>query len=457
MKGFGLLLLYFFTWRSVIVGLVLFGLALLALLAFAASVGTLAPNGELPITIPAFVLVLVVPYFCAPKALRTIISNRRLAIVPGLPLQAGLAVLLLTLLIALFLPLSRWLFGAPEGIFWLIPQIFIIASLYTLVMQLLVTSPHAWFHIQWLPLALMVLVSLFREQLLLLATSRPAILALALLACAGWLYLLVRLARRPNFKPAYATDIATADREMASFLSSWSSRKSLSPTASLLLGYPANLGSRALNIVFLLVAAPLLSVALVEFIEHNNDGNGDPFGGTELFLAMSLFTSFVTGAVAWAETGPRARLLWLRVPGSRAQVWEAVERELGNYFVLLLAVIAAIAAVIALYGEASMLLVHYALTLFTLTLYQRCLPLAARMNGWSSLTQALILIASVGVLVVTFLYSLTVANFNLAFPLELCLLLFAVLFRALAKSGFNRVDWQVLRPTVSKRVEATSA
>ena len=32
-----------------------------------------------------------------------------------------------------------------------------------------------------------------------------------------------------------------------------------------------------------------------------------------------------------------------------------------------------------------------------------------------------------------------------------------VLFRACAKFGFNRVDWQSLRHTLSKRTEAMSA
>jgi hypothetical protein len=245
---------------------------------------------------------------------------------------------------------------------------------------------------------------------------------------------------------------------VASFFASLVSSQhgqSLSPTASLLLGYPANLRSRALNLVFLIVVNPLLSVALVEFMGRSND-NGVPLSASELFLAMSLFTSFVTGSIAWAETGARARLLWLRIPGARAKVWEKLESELWNYFVLLLAVTVAIVAAVLLLGEGSMLLVHYVLTLFTLTFYQRYLPLAARLNGWGSLTQALVLIASVAAIAATIVYSLSVANFNLAFLLELCLLLLGVLFRALAKFGFNRVDWQVLRHTLSKRAMEVS-
>ncbi len=456
MKGFGILLLYFFTWRSVIIGSAFLGLALLGL---AASVAAMSAQAAFALTLPAFAFLLAVPYMSAPKALRTIISNRRLAIVPGLPLRTGLAMLALTTLIGAFIPVSGWLFGAPPVIFWLGPQIFIIASLYTLVTQLLVTSRYVWVHLNWLPIALFMLISLFDDQLLRLATNRTAIALIAGFAFAGWLCMLVILARRPNFKPAYATDVATADRDAGSLFFVWLNGKQghgLSPTTSLLLGYPANLRSRAFNIFLLIVLNPFLSMLFVEFMGRNNDG-AKVLSSTNMFLVMSLFTSFVTGPIAWAETGARTRLLWLRVPGGRNQVWQTLENELWAYFLLLLPMTLVIAAVISLYGEGSVLLVHYVLALFSITLYQRYLPLAARVNNWSSLTQSLVLIASVTAIAVTVVYSLIVASFNLAFLLELCFLLLGLLFRALAKRGFNRVDWQVLRPTISKRVEAASA
>lgn len=210
-----------------------------------------------------------------------------------------------------------------------------------------------------------------------------------------------------------------------------------------------------MNLVFLIVLNPLLAVLLVKFLNRDNDGDVQ-MSSTELFLAMSLFTSFVTGSIAWAETGARSRLLWLRVPGARVKVWETLESELWNYFRLLFAVTAVIVAVLSLVGEGSMLLVHYVLTIFTLTFYQRYLPLAARVNGWSSLTQALVLIVSIAAIAFTLVYSLIVAHFNLAFLLELCLLLMGALFRAFAKFGFSRVDWQILRQVVSKRAAEVS-
>jgi hypothetical protein len=456
MKGFVLLLLYFFTWRSVILGSVCLGLLLLG---FAASVAPVSSSGAGALSMLAFVFMLVVPYISAPKMLRAIISNRRLAIVPALPLTTGLAMLLLTLMTAVFVPLSGWLLGAPTEIYWLGPNIFIIASLYTFVTQLLVTSRYVWVHIQWLPIAVIVLISLFGEELWSVATDRTATVLLAGLAAAGWLYTLTVLARRRNFKPAYATDITMADQETNSWFSSWVNRtpdQVPAPVASLLLGYAANLRSRLANIVFIIVVNPLVAVLLMKFLGRNG-GDKLPISTTDWFLIMSVATSFVAGAIAWAETGARTRLLWLRLPGARQQIWQALERELWVYVLLLLLTTAMVIAMIALLGEGSLLLVHYVLLLFTMTMYQRYLPLAARVNNWSSLAQALVMIVSIAAIAFTMIYSLSVASFNLAFLLELCFLLFGVLFRALAKFGFNRVDWQVLRPTISKRVGAASA
>lgn len=455
MKGFGMVLLYFFTWRSVIAGAVVFGLALLAL---ASSLAMLFPQGAAVVALFAFGFLLAIPYLAAPKALRTLISNRRLAIVPGFPLRTGFAMLVLTLLTAAFLPLAAVLLRAPDDFYWIGLHVFIIASLYTIVSQLVVTSRHIWLHVNWLPIAAIVLLSLFGEQLWSLATNHTAVLLIAAIALAAWLRFLMLLARRPDFKPAYATDLQAGDSDMNALFAKWVNRRpdqGPSPATSLILGYPANLRSRAVNVVFVLVLNPLLSVLLVHFMSRDNEG-AMVLGGTDLFLVMSLVTSFITGAVAWTETGARARLLWLRVPGARTAVWHRLERELWDYFMLLLAVVMAVATTIALMGDASMLLVHYALTLFTLTIYQRYLPLAARLNGWSSLAQALVQIGSLAAIGFTLVYSLRIANFNLAFLLELCLLAFGVLFRMLAQFGFRRVDWQLLRPRPSKRLEGAA-
>jgi hypothetical protein len=455
MKGLGMVLLYFFTWRSVIVGAVLLGIALIAL---ALSLVILVPEGAAAVMLVAFVLMLGVPYLSASKALRTLISNRRLAIVPGFLLKAGLAMLALTLLTAAFLPAGVLLLGAPAELYWLGPPVFIVASLYTLASQLIVTSRHLWLHVNWLPIAAIILLSLFGEQLRMLATNHSAVLVVAGIALVGWLRFLVLLARRRDFKPAYATDIHAGDSDINSHFASWVNRRPHqrpSPTTSLILGYPANLRSRAVNIAFVLVLNPLISVALVLFMSRDNTG-AMVIGGTKIFLVMSLITSFVTSAIGWAETGARARLLWLRVPGARAQIWHRLERELWEYFALLFAVTAVVSATIALIGDASMLLVHYILTLLTLTLYQCYLPLAARLNGWSSLTQALVQIGALAAVGFTLVFSLRLASFNLAFLLELCLLVVGIVFRAIAQSAFRRVDWQVLRPINSKRLEAAA-
>ncbi len=457
MKAFGMLLLYFFTWRTVIIGSVFVGAALLAL---ASSIFVFSSNGATAAMMLAFIFLLAVPYLSAPFALRIIISNRRLAIVPGLPLRAGLALFLLALLTAAFIPLTAWLLGGPATIFWLGPEIFVIASLYAMVMQLLVTSRYMLVAVNWLPIVLIVLVTLFGEQLVALAKSGLGVTLLASLALAAWIYALVVLARRRNFKPRHIPEEGNIDREIAAGISSWlghSLDRNVSRTASLLFGYPASLRSRVTSILMALVFNPLIAVLLMLFMSRSQGGPGFmPLGATEMFLAMSMLTSFVTTSIHATETGARARLLWLRLPGARAKIWEKVESELWINFLLQLGLATVIAIALTLYGKGSMLLVHYVLLVFALPLYQNYLTLCARLNRWTSLTQALVMIGSLGSIVVAIVYALRVANFNVGLFAELCLLVLSVVFRTYAKFGFNRVDWQVLRHTVSKRAAEVS-
>jgi hypothetical protein len=455
MKALGTLLLYFFTWRTVIIGSVFVGAALLAL---ASSIFVFSSNGATAATMLAFIFLLAVPYLSAPYALRMIISNRRLAIVPGLPLRAGLALFVLTCLTAAFIPFSAWLLGGPATIFWLGPEIFVIASLYAMGMQLLVTSRYMLVAVNWLPIVLIVLVTLFGEQLVALAKSGLGVTLLASSAMAGWVYALAVLARRRNFKPRHIPEEGNMDREIAAGISSWFGRstdRGVSRTASLLFGYPASLRSRVASILMALVFNPLIAVLLMLFMGRSQ-GGPMPFGATELFLAMSMLTGFVMASMHANETGARARLLWLRLPGARAKIWEKVESELWINFLLQLALAAVIAVAIALYKGGSALLVHYVLLVFALPLYQNYLTLCARLNHWTSLMQALVMIGSLGAIVVAIVYALRVANFNIGLLAELCLLVLSVVFRTYAKFGFDRVDWQVLRHTASKRAAEVS-
>jgi hypothetical protein len=291
--------------------------------------------------------------------------------------------------------------------------------------------------VNWLPIVLIVLLSLFGEQLLALAKSATAVMLLAALTLAAWIYALAVLARRRNFKPRHIPEAGNMDREMTAFITSWFGRKAdtgLSPTGSLLFGYPASLRSRTLNVAMALIFNPMISVLLLQFMEAVGAGE-IPFDAISWFLGMSVLTGFVTASMHAAETGARARLLWLRLPGARARIWQKLESELWINFLLQLGLATAIAVILTLYGKGSMLLAHYVVLVFALPLYQNYLTLCARLNQWSSLTQALVMMGSLGAIAVAIVYSLRVANFNVGLLAELCLLIMGVLFRTYAKAG----------------------
>ncbi|MES2606047.1 MAG: hypothetical protein V4603_14010, partial [Pseudomonadota bacterium] len=128
MKGFGLILLYFFTWRSVLTGSVLAGVLLLVL---ALNALLLSPYTAFSIALLAFVAMLIVPLLSSSAALRHLISSRSLCIIPHFAFKAGCALFLLTLLTAGFLPLVSWVLGLPGMALRAGPLIFVIASLYT--------------------------------------------------------------------------------------------------------------------------------------------------------------------------------------------------------------------------------------------------------------------------------------------------------------------------------------
>jgi hypothetical protein len=407
----------------------------------------------------AYMGLLVVPFLSAPRALRVIIGSRALALVPGLPLMTGTALLLLTLLTAAFLPLCGWLPGHPGTTFWFGPKIFIIASLYAGLMQVLLTSRYMMLGFSLVPFLVLLVIGSFKDALLRLAASNSGISLLALLTLALWLCALWILARKRNFKPAHVGTETGYEQgvnmERIPALLGLKNDSSRSPAGSLLFAYPASLSLRLFNIANMVLISPLVSVLMLQLM--NLVGASEmPISGMQMFLGMSLFTGCV-GCWVYGETGARARLLWLRLAGDRTRVWEKLEQELWINFLLKGALTVLLAAVIAATGAlAPVLLLHYPLIIFACSLYDTYLNLCARLYQWSSLTQALVMVASIGATVAAIVYGLWLADVGVVLLLELCLLLSSALFRMVAKQRFNRVDWQVLRHAISKRAQSMS-
>jgi hypothetical protein len=152
------------------------------------------------------------------------------------------------------------------------------------------------------------------------------------LALAGWAWLIQWLgtARAIKSMNLAVTQFASTDANQQAqpllFLQRFSFTGVASLTGTLLRGGYDNLRNRIGLQLFVYFAFPLL----LFLIEHLNSFiKNKPLSGSAedplFLLAMGLYGSFVTGFIG-REWPARARLLWLRAAGNRAQLWPSIDR-----------------------------------------------------------------------------------------------------------------------------------
>lgn len=454
MRGFARILLYFFTWRSVITGAVAVGAALLVL---ALNALLLSPYTAFSIALLAFVFLLVLPYLSAPIALRQMISSRSLAIIPYFALKAGFALLMLTVLLAGFLPLIGWLLDLAFINLWFGLLLFIIASLYTLATQLILPSKHSVIIFSLLPIGIVTLLNLSGDSLATLARDGDVVATVAAVVWLGWAYCLWVLTRQQAFAPAaQPADTALTQNhtlKSAGSFAGWDLEGKLSAVGSLLFAYPASLPLRLINLGSYVLFFPLLSVGIMMLTTAGEPG-ALVVSHLQTFLLTSLFCGCIS-CYAFGEIGARARLLWLRLPGQRSNLWHKLERELWlNFFVLgAFALLIALAA--RLIEPTQEYLPHYVLILVAFASYDSYLNLCARLFQWPSVVQAIVMIASIGTVVAAIYFSVRFPEPGVLVVLEIAMLLLTLALRQSAKWRFNSVDWLVLKHAISKRVAQT--
>jgi hypothetical protein len=462
MKSYGLILLYLFTWRTVITGAMFLGLLLLAL---ALSTSIYNPYLAFSLAVIAFMNLLGVPYLSAAPAMRKLISNRSLSIMPNFSFRVGLVLLTLTIVTAGFLPLLGWFFAMPGMSFSFALKLFIVISLYTGLMQLLLPSQHAVMGFSLAPFLILFLLNLFEETVWRLYNNDSFIMMLSFATLGLWFYALWILAHKRTFKPAFANSMAGFSQNNwihdAQLLKRFDLGAKASPAGSVLLAYPATIPIRLLNISYLLVVSPLVSAILLKLIGFGQEAAPASAGiepvtapdALDLFLLFSLFTGCIS-SWAYGEIGARARLIWLRIGGSRNLLWRRMEAQLWMNIGLLSCLTLVIVLIASLFGKTGLL--HYPLLIIACAFYDGYYNLCARVHGWSSLSQALVMLTSLGILVASLIATFKNPELNILFVLETGMVLLAVLFRTLSKIRFNRVDWQVLKPVLNKRTQAES-
>ncbi|MES2624778.1 MAG: hypothetical protein V4628_05840 [Pseudomonadota bacterium] len=418
-------------------------------------IGMVWPRLGFGLAIWNFLLLLAIPLFTLPISIRTLLSNQRLALMPGFARKVIVALFIQIVLTASFLPFFAWLFDIQRFPALAAYYLFIGISLYLLVAFILART-------QWGIMALGILMApavimvnrwaFMRGELSLLGTTQ--LYTLILLVILGWLLVLRLASKTRTVHPAahnwnrndqvYGVD---AMLKMGLLPNSGNSR---SPALSLLLGYPAN----TLSVLRLKLLAGLLGPLPIVLFIRLADINQVRFSWADL-LRMVMFIYLFSAAFMGfqnAELVTRMRLLWLKAPRLRNDLWGLLETQhwLSQATFLFLTILLTVAATFLLSIKPQMLL-HYPLLLLVLNANTSYYCMCARLKGWSRL-RGFILIAA------TWFFSVWIAAESMRLgigtyliALEVVLVGFAIGWRHLAKTHFARVDWQVLKPARAVR------
>jgi hypothetical protein len=187
---------------------------------------------------------------------------------------------------------------------------------------------------------------------------------------------------------------------------------------------------------------------MVVFVWIADIGRGK-FSGPELMqmvMFMYLFSAAVMGFQN-TELVARLRLLWLKAPRLRADLWQVLEMQHWRTqatFLLLSTTIAVGASFILTIKP--LLLLHYPLLLLALHAHTSYYCICSRVRGWN-VTMSFVLIATIWCCSTWIaIQSLKEGTAATLFMLELALFGITLIWRHLGRTQFARVDWQVLKP-----------
>jgi hypothetical protein len=405
------------------------------------------------LAIYGFFLALVLPYFCSGVAFRKLIASRRLEQAPGLLLHAGVALLALTLALAVFMPLAAALYWptALGPLFGL--HMFIGASLYSGALQLVLPSRHALLLFSLGPLVVIAVLARFSNYLA-TAFNDPAVTLAALLLClCGWAVGLRTLATRTSFAPMFAPlgntqflwDGTGLTGRLPGMLQGGRSKGVRSALGTMLLGYPDSMGSRLSYVLYLVVVGPLIFVVLLYIIgsEYNRTS---PMSYPALFLVYSLAMAIIS-SMGNGELAARARLVWLRQGGSRREHWRHLEHHVMLNLVLTSLVIVLIASTLQLMSaQLPISVMDYLVGGISCYLLGTYASLASRICNWSLFWQLLL----IGILGPGVAYGFKQDLVTIPL-LSVAIFGFALLLRQVARLRFAVIDWYQVKPRCAAR------
>lgn len=445
MKGVAQIFWYYLTWQRTM-ALVAGAGVVMMLVAVLLSLFVSERLGE-PLIVPSIFFVFMFPLTAAPLAFRELIANRRMSLLPGFPVRAGLALLLL---IGSF-SVSVGLVLMDEVSFPLTAPVtlFAWASIYAGLIQLFLTFRFmssvlpvfglAWLYVLGAELSLEPVARFWLDQ-------RTQLASLGL-GIPGWIPAFLILARKHRFRP-----IAKRRDELGQQILGpvgWTIQRRgglvRQVAHSFLLGYPDALASRLLVMLWRIVVLPAMTGLLFCFLYFDAGESWDPAQG----LAFALLTALVAvaaTAVGYAETAARCRQLWLRCGGDRISQWRTLETCLLPELALLAAVVTVVTA--AVYGLdllPGFVLLHYVLLLIGTALFYTYLGLVIRITHHFSVAILALLTFSFILLLAGIGVSAATDSSVLIGGIEAGLLAMALLLRRVAMRGFGRIDWHRVR------------
>lgn len=447
------LIQYYFVWQRIL--LLITGLGLVLFILKIAAFINGSDNLTFVLGLGAFSFLFVIPFCSGSTALRNLIANPQLAIIPGLQLKAGIAHFLIALVASLYLYINVLIFGtspANPAIFFFYSFIFL--SLYAGFMQLILPSPYFISLISFTPFIMIFIVIRFAEFLGALFIDKGFLAALFLVCVFGWSYAFYLLHKRDKFLPACkdvhnTTAWASYD---GGLLINKAFGKASTAEGTLLLGYPDNWGGIILRVVYFFLLTPLMTTLAMMAIGVADKWDTSMWENVfSMFLGISLFSA-VFCIFIYGELVARARLVWLRFGTDRLAQWNLVDRYclrflLTYYACGLLVVLAA-----AVFSEIPLIyLLHYFVILASFCFFNLYFSLLVRVNRLSPVILVLVIIATCAALIFSLIPVLSDEHeprFGLLMTIELLFGVLGYLFKLSVKNIFTGIDWKLV--TINK-------
>ena len=427
-----------------------------ALLPAALVAGLWSPRLGFGLAVWDYVLLLAMPFMLAPRLLRMLLCNRRLLLVPGFASHSLLAALVFTVLHSAFVSVFAYWFDMPGEHLRNACLLFVVSSIYLVVMQYAVTTAWALFILSLFPVVIVASVLFVLQGHALQMLGDDHLLWLAIATLLGWLLAWQRVQKAHRFTPEHRsiTNLKGYDFQHVP-VAAWlvgDADANAAPDATMLLGFAATPAARLQVLLWHVLLGPVIATLFLSQLEFGGQWSYQP-GVVDIFLGCSLFP-LTFGTYQHVDCIARLRLLWLRRPLDRSGLWRLLESQ----FWLSIGLMLAIACVMLLLGMAftglpPALLLHYPLLVLSFNAFYSYYSMAARCSLWSPLIGFLLSLAGSGLIYGGLWLAIHSQQLLPLYLLEVVIAGLALLLRGFARQRFSDIDWLRVKPLRATNVQ----